>query len=218
MCASESQIDKTGQRSCDGLIFLFFTFLLKIHFFHFLCVPVRKLCLIRLFMFSFSINELTHFPNPTNFWCFDFFSSLFFRHISTSPMDLHNRAKHGWLEICDKTENPAGFLSKWANTTYLAKLNQTEHKGTENPAIKCPVWVWQNTQKNILLRSQVLKNVHLGPQVQQQANDNGLSFSLSVKTHYTAKENLPATLATSAVLTFWVFGLTLKVTAGPTTL
>ena len=30
-----------------------------------------------------------------------------------------------------------------------------------------------------------MKNVHLGPQVQQQANDNGLSFSLSVeRQHY----------------------------------
>lgn len=32
------------------------------------------------------------------------------------------------------------------------------------------------------------------------------------------KKNLPATLATSAVVTFWELGLTLKVTAGPTTL
>lgn len=44
---------------------------------------------------------------------FFFFSTMFFRH--TSKL-CHHGAKHGCLEICDTTENPAGFLSKWANT------------------------------------------------------------------------------------------------------
>lgn len=44
---------------------------------------------------------------------FFFFLQCFFRH--TSKL-CHHGAKHGCLEICDTTENPAGFLSKWANT------------------------------------------------------------------------------------------------------
>lgn len=47
------------------------------------------------------------------FFFFFFFLQCFFRH--TSKL-CHHGAKHGCLEICDTTENPAGFLSKWANT------------------------------------------------------------------------------------------------------
>lgn len=41
-------------------------------------------------------------------------------------MDFHDGGKHGCLKICNKTENPAGFLSKWASTKYLAKVNTKE--------------------------------------------------------------------------------------------
>lgn len=53
------------------------------------------------------------------------------------------------------------------------------------------------------------------PQVQKQVNANVL---FSVWRRRPARVNLPATSATSAVLTFWELGPTLKVTAGPTTL
>lgn len=69
------------------------------------------------FIFAKGIIEPTHYPDKTHFWClssfFFFFSTMFFRH--TSKL-CHHGAKHGCLEICDTTENPAGFLSKWANT------------------------------------------------------------------------------------------------------
>lgn len=41
-------------------------------------------------------------------------------------MDFHDGGKHGCLKICNKTENPAGFLSKWTSTKYLAKVNTKE--------------------------------------------------------------------------------------------